>query len=286
MSFGLGLYHFDNWYELLAESWVKTLLDDLEIVIMGPGLALMVLLVSENARLNDQAHVRRLDQERESRFLMLGRIAASIAHEVRNPLHNLRLIDEELRSEVPEHCRSLIDRIDANLSRLDQAVALAYELARPNRQIDDSDVGEVHLIPLVTALITEKQWRMNRQTRCDHRIPDEDVLLLARDAGIRIILDNLLGNAMDAAGDGTVIISYHREEGAWRLEIANPGHIALAIEQSREIEATTKPDGLGVGLSIVRHLVKNLGGVFTIRNADACVVASLTIPTPNKEMDV
>src|SRR5579862_2126976 len=65
MSFGLGLYHFDNWYESMAESWIKTLLDDLEIAIMGPGMALLVLLVSENVRLKDQAHLRRLERERE-----------------------------------------------------------------------------------------------------------------------------------------------------------------------------------------------------------------------------
>jgi signal transduction histidine kinase len=285
MSFGLGLYHFDNWYETMAESWIKTLLDDLEIVIMGPGMALLVLLVSENVRLKDQAHLRRLERERESRFVMLGRIAASVAHEVRNPLHNLRLIDEELRVEAPPACKPLIDRVEANLVRLDQAVALAYELARPNRKVDDSDIGELRLVELVEASVKETARRIRRTLTIDHRIPAEAVLVNAREAAMRIILDNLIRNAVEAAGPGTVAISYLRQEAGWLLTIANPGSLPATSGGEDDLESSVKPDGLGVGLSIVRHLARNLGATFRIGGDSGRVVAELGIPMSTREND-
>jgi signal transduction histidine kinase len=285
MAFGLGLYHFDNWYETMAESVIKTLLDDLEIAIMGPGMALLVLLVSENARLKDQAHIRRLERERQSRFVMLGRLAASVAHEVRNPLHNLRLIDEELRVEVPASCKPLIDRIEANLARLDQAVALAYELARPNRKVDDNDVGEIRLVDLVQASISETTRRIRRAFSIDHRFPADIVIVHARDVAMRIILDNLIRNAVEAAGTGPVVITYARQELAWLLKIENPGSLPASMDVDDELETSSKPDGLGVGLSIVRHLARNLGATFQISGAEGRVLAQLTLPSPNRDTD-
>jgi two-component system sporulation sensor kinase B len=285
MAFGLGLYHFDNWYETMAESWIKTLLDDLEIEIMGPGMALLVLLVSENVRLKDQAHLRRLERERESRFAMLGRLAASVAHEVRNPLHNLRLIDEELRVEAPPSCKPLIDRVEANLARLDQAVALAYELARPNRKVDDSDIGELRLVELVEASVKETARRIHRELAVDHRIPAEAVLVNAREAAMRIILDNLIRNAVEAAGPGTVAIGYRRQEAGWLLTIANPGSLPATHSGEDDLEPSAKPDGLGVGLSIVRHLARNLGATFRIGSDAGRVVAELGIPLSTREND-
>ena len=285
MAFGLGLYHYDNWYEKMADSGIKTLLDDLEIAIMGPGMALLVLLVSENARLKDQAHVRRLEREREGRFAMLGRIAASVAHEVRNPLHNLRLIDEELRVEVPPQCKPLIDRIEANLARLDQAVALAYELARPNRKLDDSDIGELNLVALVEASVKETARRIRRQLAIDHCVPAEAVLVNARESAMRIILDNLVRNAVEAAGSGTVTISYRRQESGWLLTIANPGALSATLAAEDDLEGSLKPDGLGVGLSIVRHLARNLGASFRLGDGNRQVVAELGIPISTREND-
>jgi signal transduction histidine kinase len=248
-------------------------------------MALLVLLVSENVRLKDQAHLRRLERERESRFAMLGRIAASVAHEVRNPLHNLRLIDEELRAEAPPACKPLIDRVEANLARLDQAVALAYELARPNRKVDDSDIGELRLVELVEGSVKETARRTRRALAIDHRIPAAAVLVNAREAAMRIILDNLIRNAVEAAGPGTVTISYRRQEAGWLLTIANPGQLPAMQIGEGDLESSAKPDGLGVGLSIVRHLVRNLGATFHLGGDAGAVVAELCIPISTREND-
>jgi signal transduction histidine kinase len=264
---------------------IKTLLDDLEIAIMGPGMALLVLLVSENSRLKDQAHIRRLERERQSRFVMLGRLAASVAHEVRNPLHNLRLIDEELRTEVPASCKPLIDRIEANLARLDQAVALAYELARPTRKIDDNDIGELDLVDLVEASIAETKRRMRRTIVIDHRIPDVEVLINARDVAMRIILDNLIRNAVEAASHRPVVITYQLVPDGWLLAIDNPGTLPGALANDDDLEMSTKPNGLGVGLSIVRHLARNLGATFSIACENGHVIAQLTLTAPTRETD-
>jgi signal transduction histidine kinase len=278
MGLGIGLYHFDNWYEAMPDSWIKNLLDDLEIAILGPGLALLVLVLTQNARLKEQAHQRRLEEERQGRFLLLGRIAASVAHEVRNPLHNLRLLDEELRAQAPPACTPLLDRVEANLRRLDHAVALAYELARPARHPDDADLDELALPPLVEATIAETTRRLGRAPGIRHHVPEEAALVAAREPALRIAVANLVRNAVEAAGSEAVEIAYRRDDGYWRLEIANPGRLPDEVLAGDGVSSSLKPDGLGVGLGIVRHLAASFSGRLELGNLPGRVQATLFIP--------
>ena len=276
-SCGLGLYHFDNWYETLPNAWVKVCLDYAEMTVVGPGMGLLVWMLVERVRLSDDGHRRALRHEHEARFIMLGRIAASVAHELRNPLQIMRLVAEELRATVRGADVDLLNRLDHSLARLDQTVMLAYELARPMRPTGDADGVAINLCALVDEVLAEIERRSGIALRINHVRPIVAPHVMARDHALRIVVSNLLRNALEAAAGQLVTISY-RTETAIQLVIRNPGHLPDELLAGDDLVASSKPEGLGIGIAIARHLSGAIGGTITFRNLDQLAETSITLP--------
>ena len=280
---GLGLYHFDNWYETLANAWVKVCLDYAEMLLMGPGMGLLVWMLVERVRLRDNTHRRALRHEHEERFVMLGRIAASVAHEMRNPLQIMRLVAEELRATARGTDTDLLDRLDHSLVRLDQTVMLAYELARPMRLVGDADGVAINLCTLVNEILAEIQRRSGTTLRIDHVRPIVAPRVMARDHALRIVVSNLLRNALEAAAGQLVTISY-RTDTVVQLVIRNPGRLPDELLAGDDLVASSKPEGLGIGIAIARHLSDAIGGTITYRNLDQLAETSITLPAAPSPM--
>lgn len=279
---GLGLYHFDNWYETLSNTWVKTCLDYSEMLLMGPGIGLLVWMLVERVRLRDDQHQRILRHEQDERFLMLGRIAASVAHELRNPLQIMRLVAEELRASGPTTDTDLLNRLDHSLARLDQTVMLAYELARPMRTMSDADGVEINLCVLVGEVLTDIERRYGIALLIEHIRPFEAPRVMAREHALRIVISNLLRNAIEAAAGQLVSIRY--ESGtAIQLVIRNPGRVPDELLAGDDLVASSKPEGLGIGIAIARHLCGAIGGTLTFSNLDKFAQTCITLPASSRQ---
>jgi two-component system phosphoglycerate transport system sensor histidine kinase PgtB len=278
-ALGLGLYRFDNWYEAMDSSWVKSFLDAFEVCLMGPGTGLLTWLVMERSRHLDISHRQRLELERNQRFSQLGRIAASVAHEVRNPLHNLRLISEGLRAEsASPPVAALLTRLEVNLERLNQATMLAYELARPARALDETEATDIDLPTLVDDVIVETALRLARPCPIDHRRPDVAVTVRGREPALRIVLGNLVRNAIEAGVGAPISVDYQRAAESWTILLANSGALEPRLLADAGAHPSTKPDGLGVGLSISRHLLPGLSARLEFTSNVGIVTARLTLP--------
>ena len=214
-ALGCGLFVFDSFIERLGPSahnlhlWVETL----EFSLVGPGLGILCLLLAERVRTLREAVVLQKSAERERRFILLGRMAASVAHEVRNPLHTLRLVVDELRVEQPAlRSHPLSAHIDQSLERIDRAVDLVYQLARPG--VEDDSSGDV------VAALQEARTNLDRR-HLSHRIEVHELparaLARCTPSGLRIIIDNLLRNATEAAPPGSVIDVHCGRSGCCRL---------------------------------------------------------------------
>jgi signal transduction histidine kinase len=276
-AFGLGAYYYDNQVkDAQAEgSTIKRVLNDFELMVMGPAMGILGFVTMENLRLKDEAHVRNLEHERRQRFLQLGQIAASMAHEIRNPLQNLHLIKEELRVARPEETARWLQRLEVNLTRLDFAVKLAYELSRPNFAVDDVD--SIELVPFVETCLLEVGAHLGRALPVVHAKPVDLVLVGARAQGLRIVIENLLRNAFEACPGERVQVNYLPSAQQWVLEIINQGTMPQAVLSGNEAFQSEKPAGIGVGVSISRHLASNFGAELTYTNRAGTVVTHLRL---------
>jgi signal transduction histidine kinase len=218
---------------------------------------------------------------------------------VRNPLHNLRLIQEELEIVSTPEAQVLLERVRANLTRLDQAVQLVYELARPTAR--GEDMPTLDFAEMVEKSIVEVRRRRG-QAAITHQPPDKPLLVAAREAGLRIAIENLVRNAVEAAGSGMVEIAYEvravasarptgtqaeeataktaefpEQSGFAVMIVRNPGTLPTGFSISGTFPSV-KPDGLGVGLSIANHLVTGFGGTLAMTQGDGSVVGEIALP--------
>jgi signal transduction histidine kinase len=233
-------------------------------------------LVEENVRLE-----RRLAQK--ERLAALGQMAATVAHEVKNPLSAIKSIaqvmreDEQLRAD---YARDL-DLIVGETDRLNRSVTQMLSFARsapppeaPHRS--DELVGSV--VQLVQPEADRRRVRIeNRagEVRCEL---DGAAVATVRDA-----LSNLLLNALQATpAGGRVTVEASADEETLTLAVVDGGAgVPVEIrERVWEPFFTTKQRGTGLGLSIVRKRVEEVGGSARLAPARAGEGARFEISVP------
>ena len=278
LTAGLTLWGWDDLFVDMGmvHKSLHMVLGGLEFLLLGPGMAVMAFAISEYLRFADQALASERERSRQQRLVALGRVAGGLAHEVRNPLHNIRLLVEECRLTAdPDERIGLLHRVDANVRRIDHAVELVYRLARP--ATTGGEAVSCDLAATVTEAVTVAAVACAGRTVIRLAdIPPSSVACPADD--LRMALDNLLRNAVAAASE--VRVSIRRHESCWEILVTNPGELPTAIAAIGQGDAfaSAKPGGLGLGLAISRQLIEELSGELTIAQHGGEVQARIRLP--------
>jgi signal transduction histidine kinase len=229
-------------------------------------LEYVVRRVEEVAQ-RQQQHQR--DMLRAEQLSAVGQLAASVAHEVRNPLTAVKMLVEiALRSENRKPL-SLEDLrvIHREIARLEQTVQGFLDFARPPApQRSDCDLSQV------VAEATELVRARARQQKVEvSLVLPEGAVPGSVDRGqFRTVLVNLLLNALDVMPQGGRLDV--------RLEVSPVTGISLTVADTGSGIApdiadrlftpfvSTKPTGTGLGLSISRRIIEEHGGCLTATN--------------------
>jgi signal transduction histidine kinase len=213
-------------------------------------------LFEENVRLE-----RRIAQS--ERLAALGRMAATVAHEVKNPLSAIKSIAQVLREDdylKREYARDL-ELIVGETDRLSQSVTQMLSFARSAPHTGEPRrVGE--LLESVLLLFQKEAASRNVALKADLGAAGEE-LDGAAAASLRDALTNLLLNALHATpAGGRVRLSASAEGGRLTVSVTDtgPGVPPERRERIWEPFFTTKQRGTGLGLAIVRKRVEEVGG--------------------------
>jgi signal transduction histidine kinase len=197
------------------------------------------------------------------RLAAIGRMAAHVSHEVRNPLSsiglNVELLEEELRDASPE-TRELLAAVHKEIDRLGAVTEEYLRVARlPNP----------HLLPEYIADVVRGAVQLLRREMLAAQVGveltlDDDLPMVAMDeAQIRQVLINLLKNAREAMPSGGVVrIEARKSPGGVELRLADQG-VGMDAEQKERIFDlfyTTKQRGSGLGLPLTQQIVVAHGG--------------------------
>lgn len=208
---------------------------------------------------------------RSERLAAIGKIAAMITHEVRNPLSsiglNTELLDDELSGESKE-ARELVSAIHREVDRLTAITEEYLSFARmpkpkPVPEAVNSLVGS--LASFVKADLAAKQVELAVD------LADGDPIALLDAGQIRQCLINLVRNATEAVvakGGGTVTLRTRRSGDRIVIEVRDDGVGVAPDVLPRMFDPffTTKEGGSGLGLALTQQIVKDHGGDLSVES--------------------
>ncbi len=202
------------------------------------------------------------------RLAAIGRMAAHVTHEVRNPLSSIGLNVELLEDEVSDspEARELLSSIQREVERLRQLTERYLGLARsPAPEVGEVDLGE--LVADVVGFVRPELGEANIDV--NQRLED-GVAVQADGAQLRQVILNLVRNAREAMADGGVLkVELAQTDELARLVIEDSG-IGIepdVAEHAFDIFYTTKDGGSGLGLAVSQQIVRAHGGNITIESA-------------------
>lgn len=232
------------------------------------------------------ARTRQLEAElhQSEKLASMGRMVASIAHEIRNPLGIIRSSAEFLmrrHKDVDSTSQPILEAIYDESCRLGTTVNDFLDYARPRRPRQD-EVNVVDVIGKAMAFLGGEFQRQGVEVNLDLPKPfpvfgDADLLYRA--------FYNVLVNAQQAIqGPGRIVIrGTHADDGLAELSFqdSGPGFPPEALAKSLDPFYTTKDTGTGLGLPIVQSIVTSHGGTLELANApEGGAVIRLFFPAP------
>jgi signal transduction histidine kinase len=199
----------------------------------------------------------------------MGQLAASIAHEVRNPLTAVRLDLERAaeRLDDDDGAAELVRRALRDIERLDASVGDTLRLARSGQvNLRPIDVA----VPIRAAMITARpHFDQRGEELRDLAIPPEPVMVIGDGASLEQLFLNLLLNAADAlqpGGEGRVEILQTANEVRVVVRDSGDGMPAEVRERVLEPFFSTKAEGTGLGLPIAQRIALAHGGRLEIES--------------------
>jgi two-component system sensor histidine kinase HydH len=225
----------------------------------------------------------RLEIERSRRLASVGRLAAGVAHEIRNPLSSIKgfaTYFKQRYQDVPED-RQTADIMIQEVDRLNRVVGQLLEFARPisvsrkSTSFKDLMADSIKLI---------QQQALDKQIVIKTRNSAKSSEINIDPDRISQVLLNLYLNAIEAMEPGgrlQIDIFDNQETGQLSIRVADTGKgIAKAdLVQIFDPYFTTKSSGTGLGLAIAHNIIEAMGGIIEVKSeVDVGTTFTLRLP--------
>jgi two-component system sensor histidine kinase HydH len=212
----------------------------------------------------DSTHLKQLEEQlrRSERLASLGRLAAGVAHEIRNPLSSIKgfaaILAGKIKGDV--HAQQIAQVMQQEVERINRSITELLDFARPTELHKRSCVCR-DLITDILRLV--EQDAHQGAVAIDWNVTPEDLQIQVDPDRFAQILLNLYLNALQAMEQGgtlTVDVRQQSDQIVWKVTDSGKGIAPQDIAHIFDPYFTTKPRGVGLGLAIVHKLVEAHGG--------------------------
>lgn len=216
---------------------------------------------------------------RQTRLAAIGQVAASIAHDLRNPLGTIRNAQYYLKNRVPESCEKwgqYLSIIEDEVSIADQIINNLMHMSRAKRPVK----RRVDLEEAARAALIRTEGAEQVELNC---VFDRSPYVVEADpAHLGQVLTNLFTNSVHAMdGVGRITLEAQNTPGGYaiRIEDTGPGIPEAIRERVFEPLVTNKAKGTGLGLSICRQIIDLHGGWIEVGQGDSGAVFQVLLPS-------
>jgi signal transduction histidine kinase len=246
--------------------------------------------ITERKRAEEEhAKLRQLEADlaRINRVSMMGELAASLAHEIKQPIAGAAMNAEacllSLENEPPrvEDARRTVSAIVNDVKRATDIIDRNHSFyKRESLRLELIDLNEI--IRHMTALLRDAANRNSISIRTE--LDPELAMTTADRVQMQQVLMNLILNGIEATkgGGGALTITSKQIEGCQLMVSVSDLGIGLPVEGAERIfEAffTTKPAGTGIGLPLSRRIIESHGGrLWASANTPRGAVFHFTVP--------
>ena len=205
------------------------------------------------------------------RMAAVGSLAATMAHEIRNPLATIfsSLSQIKKHAQITGDTATLLQIAEEEAVRLNRMVSGLLEFARPGVPRIDT----VNVVDMVRQVVTEIEQTSEISLNMSI-VPDAETMMLDVDPTLfKKAMHHVVGNAAAAVspdkGDITIKIAFdveqHQQQDVVKITVTDNGHGVTREIQNKVFEPffSTKPSGIGLGLPTVARIINDHGGTVT-----------------------
>ena|ERR1700741_4822727 len=269
-------------YDFLAKPVVK------EVLLKAVGRATeKKLLTDEKLRLEQEIKQRAADLEvrvaertkelvethdrlaHNGKVAALGRVAAQVAHEVRNPLHALLLYSTHLKGDLAgtltDNQAEVFDSLIDTINQLSSTTEQILDFARPVRLA----LRPVALNSVVSAVLKLLHSQISANgIEVEFNQDNSNTTGMLDEASIRAALLNLILNGVEAMPAGGTLSIVSSADETLRLVITDTGSGMTEEQVGRIFEPfnSTKSGGLGLGMPYARKIIEEHGGKMKVES--------------------
>ncbi len=219
--------------------------------------------------INDETEKKQLQHkvEHQQALNVVGQMAASIAHEIRNPLTSLKGFTELLKLNADEESRMYLSVIDSELQRMEQILSELLVLSKPtSMKVElleiDSIVKQVIEFMLPDALM--------KNIMIQYISPPTQVYIGGNENRLKQVFMNLIKNAMESMNNGgTITVEMNVLDCAiveLMIKDEGVGMDSATLQNLFQPFYTTKSTGTGLGLAFVKKVIEEHEGVIGVNS--------------------
>lgn len=234
----------------------------------------MRIAIIRDLTATQRAEQERLTMARETEALRaqqmatLAQLATGVAHEIRNPLTSIKMLIQVNRTKFAEEGLPTddLELVEQEIRRMERSVNSLLDYARP----EESEFAEFSILQTIRRSLQLVESRCKSQgVTIEFETTESDLRITGDSQNIGQLLLNLFLNALDAMPEGgTLRIAVEPIDDRVRISVGDTGTGICETMMDRLFTpfATTKPNGVGLGLGICRRIAEAHGGTLVGRN--------------------
>lgn len=244
--------------------------------IVAPGLGFL----SDRRKAEEKARTeaeRMAREQAESASRLKSDFLSIISHELRTPLISIigynDLLLDGVAGKLTEEQIDALKKIDKNSKKLIELINSMLDISRLEAQ--PAERKEVNVSNLIDEVKTETQGLHEQSGLGFVWKVEPDLPSLRTDpAKLKIVIKNLISNAVKFTEEGKVVIEAHKKDGGVEISVIDSGMgipfdlLSIIFEPFRQVEnpLTRSHGGAGMGLYVAKRLVEILGGTIRVES--------------------